>query len=174
MRGPSFPDQIEDTLPRKELVEEVWKIIKPHKHAQGYSLIVGEHGTGKSSLILTLNELGPPKGVVYLSILNTDDVDSNPLVIADTLRDALDWRKDETDSLGTTAPLQLLVIFRVFSTVSLKYRTTFHEIPVLIIDNANRLPSPILAQFQDFAKEAADRGSVPRTMRGTSILPIAY
>ena len=145
MRDLLFLDQIEDTLPRKELVEEVRRIIKPHKHAQGYSLIIGEHGTGKSSLIqLALNELGPPEGVVYL---NTDDVDSNPLVIADTLRDALDWRKDETDSLGTTAPLQLLVIFRVFSTVSLKYRTAFHEIPVLIIDNANRLPSPILAQF---------------------------
>ncbi|KAN0073167.1 hypothetical protein V8E54_008387 [Elaphomyces granulatus] len=32
------------------------------------------------------------------------------------------------------------------------------KIPVLVIDNANRLPGPMLAQFQDFAKEAADRG----------------
>jgi len=54
--------------------------------------------------------------------------DSNPLTIADTLHDALDWT-DETDSLGTTAVLQLLEIFSVFSTVSLKYQTAFHEIP---------------------------------------------
>jgi hypothetical protein len=66
--------------------------------------------------------------MVYLTIPNTDDVDSNPLMIADTLHDALDWT-DETDSLGTTAVLQLLEIFSVFSIVSLKYQTAFHEIP---------------------------------------------
>jgi hypothetical protein len=38
------------------------------------------------------------------------------------------------------------------------YRNVHQKIPVLVIDNVNRLPGPMLAQFPDFAKEAADRG----------------
>jgi len=152
----------------------------PDKQSRGYSLIVGEHGTGKSSLIqLAINELKLPKGIVYLTIPNTDDVDVNPLLVVETLRKAFGWTKDEADRLGATATLELLEAFGVFSDVAKKYQTAFQEIPVLIIDNSNRLPSTILAQFQDFAKEAADEGiaklvfvtsegRVPRAMRERS------
>ena len=144
-------------------------------------IIVGEHGAGNlsSPIQLAINGLKLPKGLVYLTIPNTDDVDANPLMIVETLRDAFGWTKDKADRLGATATLELLEAFRVFSNVA------FQEIPVLIIDNSNRLPSTILAQFQDFGKEAADagiaklvflssEGRVPRAMRGTSILSMAY
>jgi MoxR-like ATPase len=159
VQGPSFYYKINDPLPRDELVKEVRRLIMPDKQSRGYSLIVGEHGTGKSSLIqLAINELKLPKGIVYLTIPNTDDVDVNPLMIVETLREAFGWTKDEADRLGATATLELLEAFRVFSNVALKYQTAFQEIPVLIIDNSNRLPSTALAQFQDFGKEAADEG----------------
>ena len=83
------------------------------------------------------------------------------------------------------ATLELFEVFDIFSSVAAKYRSVHQKIPVLVIDNANKLPETILSQFQDFAKEAADRGTasvvfvssegrVPRRMRGTSILSMAY
>jgi predicted AAA+ superfamily ATPase len=51
IKGPSFPDPIKDPLPRDQLVKEVQRLITPQNEPGGYSLIVGEHGTGKSSLI---------------------------------------------------------------------------------------------------------------------------
>jgi hypothetical protein len=48
-------------------------------------------------------------------------------------------------------------VLGVFTQVAVKYKATEKAIPVLILDNANRLPGPILAQFQDFAKEASDK-----------------
>jgi hypothetical protein len=76
-------------------------------------------------------------------------------------------------------------MFEVFSSVALKYRQAHKAIPVLVVDNANKLPKSILQQFQDYAKEAADKkiativfvsseGRIPRHMEGTLILSIAY
>ena len=76
-------------------------------------------------------------------------------------------------------------MFEVFSSVALKYRQAHKAIPVLVVDNANKLPEPLLGLFQDYAKEAADNniativfvsseGRILRRMRGTSILSIAY
>jgi hypothetical protein len=48
---------------------------------------VGEHGAGNlsSPIQLAINGLKLPKGLVYLTIPNTDDVDANPLMIVETL-----------------------------------------------------------------------------------------
>jgi hypothetical protein len=133
---------------------------------------VGEHGTGKSSLIqLAVNGLTLLKVVVYLAIRHADDANTSPLKIAETFRNALGWGKDEADSLGAT-PIELLEIFEIFSTAAIKYRTVFKEIPVLIVVNSNKLSDAILAQFQDFGKEAADKGIaklvfVSKECRGT-------
>jgi ABC-type Mn2+/Zn2+ transport system ATPase subunit len=43
--------------------------ITPRARAAGYLFIVGEDGTGKSTLVaLALERLGEPKGVVYIKI----------------------------------------------------------------------------------------------------------
>jgi hypothetical protein len=81
--------------------------------------------------------------------------------------------------------LSLSEVFKVFSDVARKYQQAHNAIPVLVIDNANKLPESILEQFQDYAKEAADNkistivfvsseGRIPRRMRGTSTLSITY
>ena len=75
----------------------------------------------------------------------------------------------------------LFNVFKVFSRVALKYREVHKVIPTLIINNANKLPESLLAQFQDYAKKASDEGMativfvssegrIPHHMRGTSIL----
>jgi chromosomal replication initiation ATPase DnaA len=74
-------------------------------------------------------------------------------------------------------------VLQVFSRHAIKYKQKFRKIPVLIIDNANRL-SPkqqkLLDLFQDYAEDTADKGivtvvfvssegCVPRRMTGKSI-----
>ncbi|KAH0562583.1 hypothetical protein GP486_002726 [Trichoglossum hirsutum] len=76
----------------------------------------------------------------------------------------------------TNTATTIFEVFDVFSRVALRYRDAHKALPVLIIDNANRLPQLLLTQFQDFAKEASDEGiatvtfvssegRIPRRMR---------
>jgi hypothetical protein len=75
-------------------------------------------------------------------------------------------------------------VFEVFSSVALKYQQAHKAIPVLVVDNANKLPEPFLERLQGYAKEASDNkrativfvlseGCIPRRIEGTSILSIA-
>jgi hypothetical protein len=80
------------------------------------------------------------------------------------------------------APLQ--DILRTFSRLATKYKQEYGRVPVLIIDNANRLAQKhqrLLDLFQDYAKGAADEGTatavfvssegrVPHRMMGKSIM----
>jgi hypothetical protein len=80
------------------------------KEPQGYSLVIGEHGTGKTSLIqLTVNGLKKPSGIVYVMIPNTDDVSMNPTIVIDAVRDALGWNPDPVLDSGNSkrsSPIQ--------------------------------------------------------------------
>ncbi|KAN0068364.1 hypothetical protein V8E54_013560 [Elaphomyces granulatus] len=67
---------------------------------------------------LAINGLKEPKGVVYLTISNTDDV--NPLMIVETIRKALGWTKGGAHRLDAT--LELLETFEVFSDVATKLK----------------------------------------------------
>ncbi|KAI9773369.1 MAG: hypothetical protein M1840_007584 [Geoglossum simile] len=157
-RGPSFPGLVQDTLPRDTLVSEAKMLIAPAKEPQGYSLVIGEYGTGKTSLIeLIVNSLKKPKGIVYVMIPNTDDVNTNSAIIINTVKTALGWSFDPVLDSRNTAT-NIFEVFQVFSRVAQRYRDVHQAIPVLIVDNANKLPKLLLAQFQDFAKEASDEG----------------
>ncbi|KAI9764022.1 MAG: hypothetical protein M1839_006053 [Geoglossum umbratile] len=102
-RGPSFSELVRDPLPRDALVSEAKKLITPEKEPQGYSLVIGEHGAGKTSLIqLTINSLKDPKGIVYVMIPNTDDVNTNPTIVIDEVRDALGWSSDPVLDSGNS------------------------------------------------------------------------
>ena len=73
---------------------------------------------------------------------------------------------------------------QVLSRHAIKYKQEYGKIPVLIIDNANRLAQKqqeLLDHFQDYAKSAADNGivsvvfvssegRVPRRMMGKLIM----
>ncbi|KAI9771991.1 MAG: hypothetical protein M1840_001279 [Geoglossum simile] len=161
-RGPSFSELVQDTLPRDALASKARELITPEKEPQGYLLVIGEHGTGKTSLIqLIVNSLKKPKGVVYVMIPNTDD--------------SVDLVLDSRDTATT-----IFEVFDVFSRVALRYRNTHQAIPVLVVNNTNKLPTLLLAQFQDFAREASDsgiatvifvssKGRIPRQMRERNV-----
>jgi hypothetical protein len=71
-------------------------------------------------------------------------------------------------------------VLEAFFHAAVKYKREYKRIPVLIIDNANRLAEKqlqLLEQIQDYAKRAADQGTativflsskgrVPRRMMG--------
>ena len=75
-------------------------------------------------------------------------------------------------------------VLRVYSHLAIKYKQEYGRVPVLIIDNANKLAQkqkPLLDQLQDYAKSATDNGiatvvfmssegRVPRRMMGKSIM----
>ena len=70
-----MPNDIDDIIPREDLVKEIRVIVTPTAKTRCYPLIIGEHGTGKSSLIkLAVDGLKEPKGVVYV---DTPDEDSD-------------------------------------------------------------------------------------------------
>ena len=67
--GPVFQEAIKHTIPRKALVEVIRWLITPAGEYRLYPVIIGEHGTGKTSLIkLSVNGMDKPKGVVYVDI----------------------------------------------------------------------------------------------------------
>jgi len=85
------------------------------------------------------------------------------------------------------AATSLWAILEVFSRAAIKYKQEYGKVPVLIIDNVNRLvqqqQQSLLNLFQDYAKDAADEetasvvfvsgegeGCVPRRMIGKSII----
>ena len=92
-KGPVFQEAIEDIIPREPLVEKIKQITTPAEKSRLYPLIIGEHGTGKTSLIkLAVNGMDEPKGVVYVDIPRKCD---SEVVIAEALQKALGWNPDE-------------------------------------------------------------------------------
>ena len=66
-------------------------IIKPTEDRREYPLIIGEHGTGKTSLIkLALNNLPEPEGVVYVDISRV----ATPVPVAEKMLRALGCTPD--------------------------------------------------------------------------------
>ena len=100
-RGPIFSDTLDDPIPREANVDEVRKIITPTETSRGYSLVIGEHGTGKTSLIhLTVDSLKEPKGIAYVNIPNKSGENLTPAIVADAVRDALGWTLDPVIESG--------------------------------------------------------------------------
>jgi len=100
IKGPTFSDVLDNPIARRAIVDEVRKIIAPTEQSRGYSLVIGEHGTGKTSLIqLAVNSLEEPNGIAYVDIPEIKDEDTNQVVI-DAMRDALGWTLDPVIDSG--------------------------------------------------------------------------
>ena len=76
------------------------------------------------------------------------------------------------------------MVLKAFTDAAIKYKKEYKKIPVLIIDNANRIVPEQLNVIQDYAKSAADygianivfissEGHLLRYMRGKLFLFIA-
>jgi predicted AAA+ superfamily ATPase len=89
--GPSR-ETFDAILPRSALVQDVKKLISPKRRARGYSLIIGERGTGKTSLIeLAIDKMNLPKGIVYVNIPTMDHMNIDPSNVDEALKEALGW-----------------------------------------------------------------------------------
>jgi hypothetical protein len=91
-KGPVFKGAIENTILRKALIEEITELTIPVGESRLYPFIIGERGTGKTSLIkLAVDRMDEPKGVVYVDF----DIDGNSEIdIVEAMRVAMGWRPD--------------------------------------------------------------------------------
>jgi hypothetical protein len=91
-RGPVFKKAINNIIPRESLVKEIRQLITPTEESHLYALIIGGHGTGKTSLIkLAVDGMDEPKGVVYVDV----DINGDSEVhIAEVMRNAMGWYPD--------------------------------------------------------------------------------
>jgi hypothetical protein len=90
-KGPVFKRAVEHTILREALVENIRQLIIPAEEGL-YSLIIGEHGTGKTSLIkLTVSDMDEPKGIVYADIA---DDEADEAYITQVMREAVGWSPD--------------------------------------------------------------------------------
>jgi hypothetical protein len=92
-KGPVFEETIEHTIPRTALVEEIRQVITPAGASRLYPVIIGEHGTRKTSLIkLAVDGMDEPKAVIYIDL---DIDDDSQFDIAEVMRMALGWSPDQ-------------------------------------------------------------------------------
>jgi ABC-type transport system involved in cytochrome bd biosynthesis fused ATPase/permease subunit len=93
-RGPQLSVDGRYSIPREDVVRSVMNIIEPAKESRFYPLIIGEDGTGKTSLIrLALEKLSEPKGVIYANYSTGSD-------FTETLQEALGWYPDKSGGGG--------------------------------------------------------------------------
>jgi len=65
-------------------------LITPTTESRSYPVLIGEHGTGKTTLIrLAVDGLEEPKGVVYVDVPNTE-----PSQFIKAMQEALGWNPD--------------------------------------------------------------------------------
>jgi hypothetical protein len=91
-KGPVFVKSIDNTIPRTSLVQKIGEIITPTGKSRHYPLIIGEHGTGKTSLIkLAVNGMAEPKGVIYFDVPKKCTSEGD---VAKALQTTLGWSPD--------------------------------------------------------------------------------
>jgi len=91
-KGPELREGIKDIISREILVDVVRKLITPTAESRLYPLIIGEQGTGKTSLIkLAVDGMKEPKGVIYIDMPLRCDSEVH---VAKAMQQALGWIPD--------------------------------------------------------------------------------
>ena len=163
-----------DHVERPELLASLKALLQPDE-SDNYAVVIGEHGTGKSTAVRdTIVALEDPKGVVYVS---TPDVVSD---FGTELAKAVGYNFVFWDVIGgfrrrlsraekyDTAPSfsdEPLASYRPVRQALLNTATAYkkkHNRPiVLVIDAADRIAKDnpkFFGILQDFAKDCADQG----------------
>ncbi|KIX03468.1 uncharacterized protein Z518_07020 [Rhinocladiella mackenziei CBS 650.93] len=179
-KGPIFKEAIEYTIPRGVLVERIRHVITPKERSRLYPLIVGEHETGKTSLIkLAVNGMDEPKGVVYVNIPIRCGLEAD---VTREMQKSLGWDLDE---LIDPSERNYCGSFNngIFGRSFARFFPSRYQVQEGVWEStANRLAKKLpelLDLFQDYAKDAADKGTAvvvfvssegqaPRRMAGRS------
>ena len=195
--GPKCLQKIKYPISRDTLVKQIIMLIKPSDEPRGYPLIIGEHGTGKTSLItLAVSGIKESKGVAYVDV--PDECESE-VIISQAMQKALGWssvpvidseKRNYSSSLSISietnrfAAVFLGQVLEQFSNAAIRYKREHQKVPVLMIDYANRLAQyreRLFDLIQDYAKRAPDNrittvvfvsseGRVPRRTMGMSVM----
>lgn len=139
-------------VPRAALVADIADIFSPHK-TNLYSIIIGNTGSGKSTVIRrAVRALPSPKGAVYFS--------ADPHVAA--------FSSDLARVVGYTHPLEGRAggaswydLSRALVTAAMRFHTLHGRPAVLILDSIDYIAKRDAAFFgnlQDWAKVCADTG----------------
>lgn len=150
-------------------------LLTPSSTGRPYPLVIGQLGVGKTTLVqLAVNALPTPKGVIYVDIPMAD---ASPAPFIKALQKSIGWSADPIldasrcmsssvmviiSEANGLAALDLSDLWNDFFTAASKFKEKFGVIPVIIIDNANRLAikqPDLLAMLQDHAKNASDNNS---------------
>ena len=192
INGPSFPALKGAVVQRKALQDKLGSLINPNSVGSFYPLVIGQHGVGKTTLIkMAINTLPSPKGIIYIDIPLMDDVS-----FIKALQKAIGWTEDPVlDASKRKSSSFIVIVFmanilvavslsdvwKSFYNVASKFKEEFGVVPVVVMDNANRIAArqlELLESLQDRAKSAADdsivrfvfvssEGTVLRRMMGT-------
>ncbi|CAF1416092.1 unnamed protein product [Adineta ricciae] len=187
---PNFKFKEEQLLERRTLLDQLIKIVTPvpDKLVSSYYIVLGEHGSGKSTLIRqAAREVGP--GVVYV------DVPSNVEKFGFAFARAIRFNFKEHIRLSTWIESKMFGsppddgkeaswerVLQTFEKYALNYKKKYGSVPVLIFDSCDSLANKdpkMLEILQDTAKTAIDDsawitvfitsvGNAPEQMEGRS------
>jgi hypothetical protein len=69
-KGPQIQISTGELIRREDIIKKIKPLITPNSSRQGYGLIIGEQGTGKTHLVQQiLRDMKKPRGVVYIDFL---------------------------------------------------------------------------------------------------------
>lgn len=162
--GPSFHDPKGAVIPRKASQDESEDVIIPKSKGGNYSLVIGQHGVGRTTLVkMTTNALPSPKGIIYIDILMDE---TQPLHFMSALQKAIGWSEDPiVDASKRMSSSFTVIVFRAnslaavclpdvweaFYAAAAKFKKEFGVVPVVIIDSANRLSRELLESLLNHA-----------------------
>lgn len=167
-------------VPRAELHKSLQAILRPENASHSYAVIVGEHGTGKSTAVrkaARAKGTDDANGVVYIEV---GDVRSFAIDLASCLNTAvpeIDWigalRRRLVMTTGTQDKINIdlskepqetwLKIIGPLRAAADEFRRVHHRPMTLVIDGVHLFAakdSSFLDKLQDFAKLAATTGNL--------------
>ncbi|CUS11263.1 unnamed protein product [Tuber aestivum] len=167
----SVPD-IEDAsvlAPRTSLKASISSLLQPAFDHGQYGMIIGNHGTGKTTLVRGVAH--QHAGILYVDIQPSGITEQE---FAETVAKALHffprsrvWFNMILSELGIVTHdvedkrTYLVQVFDEFTRQAMRYRKKTNRPPVLVLDNINLLAAGnpgLLNILQDIAKDAADDG----------------
>ncbi|RHZ82895.1 hypothetical protein Glove_103g267 [Diversispora epigaea] len=157
----------EQLIYREDVIKELKRILEPVPDHSSYHIVVGNHGTGKTTVVRQ-SAKDVRKGVIYIDVPPVLDrfIDKLAQAIGYSFEEYVSFTESSKRKiLGNGGPAEKPRISRVldaFERGARKYKENNGKPPVLILDNISKLGkrnASMLEDLQDVAKLYADQKS---------------